>query len=179
MKKLVTITVTLLLSLFATLAQSATILEGRSTYPFLPIYFDYHSLTVRPDQLVRLNNNAQYLLSNPKWLIRLEGNTDERGTNEDNIELGENMASSIYDLLVELGILESQLARLSYGENLPLYTGHDELSWAGNRRVDFVTISNGHPVPVPATMMLLGTGLAGLAGISRKRRKQGTDRGNW
>lgn len=132
-------------STFTLSISSTAILEGRSTFPLYPIYFDnqgptVQSYTVRPDQLQRLNNNANYLLSNPNFRIRIEGNTDERDTNEYNMDLGQRMAISVKNLLVDLGVNSSRLDTLSYGEERPLNLGHDELSWSQNRRVDFVIV---------------------------------------
>ena len=70
--------------------------------------------------------------------IRIEGNCDSRGTNEYNMALGERRALSAKKYLVNLGVVESRLSTVSYGEEKMLLHGHDELSWSQNRRADFV-----------------------------------------
>ena len=81
-----------------------------------------------------------------RWLGRLyrhyciEGNTDPRGTNEYNMALGERRALSAKKYLVNLGISDSRLSTISFGEERLLMHGHDELSWAQNRRADFVIV---------------------------------------
>lgn len=118
--------------------EEPTILEGRSHAPMLPIYFDFDKSNIRDDQRDRLEKNADYLLANRMVRVRIEGNCDERGTNEYNMALGERRALSAKKYLINLGVMESRLETISYGEERPLQYGHDELSWAQNRRDDFV-----------------------------------------
>ncbi|MCK5229763.1 MAG: OmpA family protein, partial [Desulfobulbaceae bacterium] len=68
----------------------------------------------------------------------IEGNCDERGTNEYNMALGERRARSAKKYLTNLGVEGSRIETISYGEEKPLNYGHDELSWSQNRRDDFV-----------------------------------------
>ncbi len=116
------------------------VLEGRTSAPLLPIYFDFDRSNIRVDQRLRLEENAAYLKANAFVKVRIEGNTDERGTNEYNMALGERRAQSAKKYLINLGISQGRLKTLSYGEEKPLLHGHDELSWAQNRRDDFVLI---------------------------------------
>lgn len=118
--------------------EEPVILEGRSHAPMLPIYFDFDKSNIREDQRERLEKNADYLLANRMVRVRVEGNCDERGTNEYNMALGERRALSAKKYLINLGVMESRLETISYGEERPLQYGHDELSWAQNRRDDFV-----------------------------------------
>jgi len=120
--------------------EGAVVLEGRTHAPMLPIYFDFDRSNIREDQKARIQENADYLLANRLKKIRIEGNCDERGTNEYNMALGERRALSAKKYLVNLGIKDSRLETISYGEERPLQYGHDELSWAQNRRDDFVII---------------------------------------
>jgi peptidoglycan-associated lipoprotein len=117
---------------------SFTILEGRSTGPMLPIYFDFDQSGVRADQKSRIEKNAQYIKANPGAAIVIEGNCDERGTSEYNMALGERRAVSGKKYMVNLGANGSQISTISYGEEKPLNHGHDELAWSQNRRDDFV-----------------------------------------
>ncbi|NOX25225.1 MAG: peptidoglycan-associated lipoprotein Pal [Deltaproteobacteria bacterium] len=117
---------------------SFTILEGRSTGPMLPVYFDFDRSGIRLDQQNRIEKNAQYLKDNKNAKIVVEGNCDERGTNEYNMALGERRAVNAKKYLVNLGVDGQRINTISYGEEKPLNHGHDELAWSQNRRADFV-----------------------------------------
>lgn len=114
------------------------ILEGRTTAPLEPVYFDYDKSNIRADQRGRMERNAAFLKANSEAGVLVEGNCDERGTNEYNMALGERRALSAKKYLETLGVSGSKLKTISYGEEKPLLYGHDELSWAQNRRDDFV-----------------------------------------
>lgn len=116
------------------------ILEGRTSGPMLPVYFDFDASVIKEDQVSRIELNADFIKSKPSLSIRIEGNCDPRGTNEYNMALGERRAISAKKYLVNLGVDEKQLETISYGEERILLHGHDELSWAQNRRDDFVII---------------------------------------
>lgn len=113
-------------------------LEGRTTGPFLPIYFDFDKSNIREDQRGRIEKNADFLKQNKDVKVRIEGNCDERGTNEYNMALGERRALSAKKYLMNLGVHEDRMHTISFGEEKPLLRGHDEYSWAQNRRDDFV-----------------------------------------
>ena len=113
------------------------VLEGRTSAPLLPVYFDFDKSNIREDQRGRIEKNAAYLKENNTLKVRIEGNCDERGTNEYNMALGERRALSAKKYLVNLGINEARMHTISYGEEKPLLHGHDEYSWAQNRRDDF------------------------------------------
>jgi len=115
-----------------------TILEGRTTGPMLPVYFDFDKSDIRADQKKRMETNATYLKDNPQAMIAVEGNCDERGTNEYNMALGERRAVAAKKQLAKMGVAESRMNTISYGEEKPLNFGHDELAWSQNRRADFV-----------------------------------------
>ncbi len=116
------------------------ILEGRSTGPMLPIYFDFDQSNIRVEQKGRVENNAAFLKDNFQSRIVIEGNCDERGTNEYNMALGERRAIGAKKYLVNLGVPAGRINTISYGEERPLNHGHDELAWSQNRRADFVEI---------------------------------------
>ena len=122
----------------AAMAKEHPVLEGRTSAPLLPIYFDFDKSNIRQDQRARIEKNADYLKQNTSVKVRIEGNCDERGTNEYNMALGERRAISAKKYLVNLGVHGDRLHTISYGEEKPLLYGHDELSWAQNRRDDFV-----------------------------------------
>jgi len=121
-------------------AGAGLILEGRTSAPMLPVYYDFDKSNIRADQQPRIEENSAYLKDNLGVAVRIEGNCDERGTNEYNLALGERRALSAKKYLVNLGIADSRIDTLSYGEEKPLVRGHDELAWAQNRRADFVIV---------------------------------------
>jgi peptidoglycan-associated lipoprotein len=105
-----------------------------------PIFFDFDKSNITPDAKAILDKNAEWISKNPTAKIRIEGNCDERGTNEYNMALGERRATSAKQYLVTLGIAANRLTTVSYGEEKPLDPGHDEAAWAKNRRDDFKVI---------------------------------------
>jgi len=119
---------------------SGAVLEGRTTAPMLPIYFDFDKSDIRADQNDRIKKDGDLLIGSPQVRVRVEGNTDERGTNEYNMALGERRAVTAVKYLVNMGVAESRIDTLSYGEEKPLNFGHDELAWSQNRRDDFVIV---------------------------------------
>jgi len=116
------------------------VLEGRTSAPLLPIYFDFDKSNIRDDQRARIEKDAAYLKENLDVKVRIEGNCDERGTSEYNMALGERRALSAKKYMINLGIHEDRMHTISYGEEKPLLYGHDEYSWAQNRRDDFVLV---------------------------------------
>ena len=114
--------------------------EGRTTDGMLPVYFDFDSSDIKKDQIPRVEVNADFIKNQGDYDIRIEGNTDPRGTNEYNMALGERRALNAKKYLVNLGVDEAKLSTVSYGEERLLLHGHDELSWAQNRRADFVVV---------------------------------------
>jgi peptidoglycan-associated lipoprotein len=100
------------------------------------IYFDYDSSEIRSDFNDMLRAHAQQLAKNPNMRVRLEGHADERGSREYNIALGERRAQAVRQVLQLQGASSTQLTTVSYGEEKPAALGHDEASWAKNRRVE-------------------------------------------
>ncbi len=127
-------------SLETEVPEGDTIMEGRTSAPMLPVYFDFDSPAIRADQVPRIETNAQFLKENPEINIRIEGNCDPRGTKEYNLALGERRALSAKKYLVNLGIAPDRMTTISWGEEKLLLYGHDEISWAQNRRDDFVIV---------------------------------------
>jgi peptidoglycan-associated lipoprotein len=105
------------------------------------IYFDFDSSEVKAEYNGVIMAHARYLASNPSTRVRLEGNTDERGSREYNIGLGERRAQSVRRALTLQGVTEGQITTVSYGEERPAVTGHTEEAWARNRRVDIVYLN--------------------------------------
>lgn len=119
-------------------SKSIGISEGRTSDGMLPVYFDFDSSDVRNDQVSRIEVNGDFMKKNAEFKVRVEGNCDPRGTKEYNMALGERRALSAKKYLVNLGLSEERLSTISYGEERILLHGQDELSWAQNRRADFV-----------------------------------------
>lgn len=115
--------------------------EGRTSDGMLPVYFDFDSSDIRADQVPRIEVNADFLKKNTGMNIQIEGNCDPRGTKEYNMALGERRAQSAKKYLENLGISEARLNTISYGKERLLLHGQDELSWAQNRRDDFVIVN--------------------------------------
>lgn len=100
------------------------------------IYFDFDSSEIKGDGTDIVAAHAKYLAAHPNLKVRLEGNTDERGSREYNIGLGERRAQSVRRALLLQGASDSQISTVSYGAERPVDPGHDEAAWAKNRRVD-------------------------------------------
>lgn len=98
--------------------------------------FDYDSSTIANNDYNALRAHAAYLSKNPSAQVRVEGNTDERGTREYNMALGERRAKSVAAFLTSNGAKATQVEVISYGEENPVATGDSESAWAQNRRVD-------------------------------------------
>ena len=98
--------------------------------------FAYDSDVLSLEMLKVLDQHIAYLKLNPSASAKVEGNTDERGTNEYNLSLGERRAKSVFDYLVVSGIDGSRLETISYGELQPLEDCHEERCWSVNRRVE-------------------------------------------
>jgi peptidoglycan-associated lipoprotein len=105
------------------------------------IYFDFDSSEVKADYNALIAAHARYLASNPSTRVRLEGNTDERGSREYNIGLGERRSQSVRRALTLQGVTDAQITTVSYGEERPAVPGHTEEAWARNRRVDIVYLN--------------------------------------
>ena len=109
--------------------------------PFQPVFFALDSSDVEGAAQQALNANAEILKKYPTWVITIEGHTDERGTAEYNLALGERRAMSARTYLASLGVSGDRLRTVSYGKEFPFDPGHDEAAWAKNRRAQFVLTS--------------------------------------
>lgn len=102
------------------------------------VYFDFDSSAIKASSNAVVDLQGKYLASNPALKVRVEGNTDERGSTEYNLALGQRRAESVVKALKVVGVKDGQAEAVSYGEEKPLATGHDEAAWAQNRRADVV-----------------------------------------
>jgi len=98
--------------------------------------FDSFQLSAQSRRI--LNSNVEYLNTNPRITVTVEGYCDERGTDAYNLALGERRAKSVKDFLVNMGVEADRLNTVSYGEERPIAFDHEEASWAKNRRVQLV-----------------------------------------
>jgi peptidoglycan-associated lipoprotein len=121
-------------------AQGASGMGGDATGPLARkvIYFDFDKSEIKPEFADVVAAHARNLTSHPNAKIKLEGNTDERGTREYNIGLGERRAQAVRRALMLQGVAESQLTTVSFGAERPAVEGDDESAWAQNRRVEMV-----------------------------------------
>lgn len=101
------------------------------------IHFGFDKYVLTPEAQGILKKNADWLRNNPNVKVLIDGNTDERGTEEYNLALGEKRAHAAKQYLEELGIPADRLSTISYGENRPLDPAHNEEAWAKNRRDGF------------------------------------------
>jgi peptidoglycan-associated lipoprotein len=102
------------------------------------IYFDFDKSDIRPEFAAVVTTNAQNLTSHPGLKVKLEGSTDERGTREYNIGLGERRAQAVRRALMLQGVSAGQITTVSFGAERPAAEGDDESAWAKNRRVELV-----------------------------------------
>jgi peptidoglycan-associated lipoprotein len=101
-------------------------------------YFAFDQDIVHQGDIRSIQMQANYLIAHPKAKIRLEGNTDERGSKEYNVALGWRRAKAVATMLRQDGVPARQIVTISYGEEKPVALGHDEDSWHQNRRVDLM-----------------------------------------
>ena len=104
---------------------------------FAPVYFAFDASNLKESELAKIEAVAQHLQANPTRVVMVEGNCDERGSNEYNLTLGELRAGSVRDYLLRLGIAAERVQTKSYGEEKPAVAGSGESVWAKNRRGEF------------------------------------------
>ncbi len=102
------------------------------------IYFDYDRAEIKSEFVPVVAAHAKFLNGHPQQKIRLEGHSDERGSREYNIGLGERRAQAVRRALMLQGVTENQITTVSYGEERPAVQGSDEAAYAKNRRVELV-----------------------------------------
>lgn len=100
------------------------------------VHFDFDSDAIRPDAAAILDRQAQFLNANQTARVQIAGHTDERGSREYNMSLGERRAASVRSYLASKGVNSANIEILSFGEEQPIATGSNEASWAQNRRAE-------------------------------------------
>jgi len=118
-------------------ASENPLLAGQAAIDKRSVYYDFDSYALKTEYKPVVEANAAYLKQHPGANVRIEGNCDERGSTEYNIALGQRRADGVKKMLVLAGVPGRQVETVSYGEEKPKALGHDEQSWAQNRRSDF------------------------------------------
>ena len=107
------------------------------TCNWTPVHFAFNESALTAEVRAQLNDLSDCIKKGNFKKITLEGNADERGTEEYNLQLSNRRAASVKKYLVDLGVAPAKLDTVGYGENRPAVEGHNEEAWAANRRVDF------------------------------------------
>lgn len=102
------------------------------------VYFDFDQYSVKDQFKPVVTSHADYLSRNKGRKIVIQGNTDERGSSEYNLALGQKRAEAVRKSLAAMGVADAQMEAVSFGKEKPKATGSDEASWAENRRADIV-----------------------------------------
>jgi peptidoglycan-associated lipoprotein len=102
------------------------------------VYFDYDSAVVKDEYKPLVTAHAKYLTDNRGRRVVIQGNTDERGSREYNLALGQRRADSVKKMMMLLGASDNQIETVSFGEEKPVEMGSNEAAWAKNRRADIV-----------------------------------------
>ena len=102
------------------------------------VYYDFDSAIIKDEYKPLVTAHARYLTQNRSAKMTIQGNTDERGSREYNIALGQRRADSVKQIMLLLGAQEAQIETVSFGEEKPRMEGHDETAWSENRRSDVV-----------------------------------------
>ena len=103
------------------------------------VYYEFDQYDVKPEYRALVETHARWLRANPKGRLTIEGNTDERGSREYNVALGQRRAESVTTLMLLMGVKAEQIEAVSFGKEKPRAAGHDEAAWAENRRSDFAS----------------------------------------
>ena len=115
------------------------------------IYFEFDDATIDSEARTTLKANSTAILGRSEWkTVTLEGHTDERGSEEYNLALGERRANAAKQYLTDLGVPAPRMVTVSFGEGSPAVQGHDESAWRWNRRVEFKVSRNKQPSPIRA-----------------------------
>jgi peptidoglycan-associated lipoprotein len=102
------------------------------------VYFDFGETVINPEYNGLIQRQAEFIKAHANVIVTLEGNTDERGSSEYNLALGDRRANAVRKALEVMGVPDSQIKSVSLGEEHPRLTCHEEQCWKENRRTDFV-----------------------------------------
>ena len=115
-------------------AEDAAVMQGLQNQS---VYFDLNDFSVKDQYLNVIQKQADFIKSHRNDVVTLEGNSDERGSNEFNLALGDKRANAVRSSLEVLGVTDRQINTVSFGEEKPRLSCHEEKCWSENRRVDF------------------------------------------
>ncbi len=113
------------------------------------VYFDYDKDEIRDDQKATLEAKVPVLAANAALRLRVAGHTDDRGSDEYNIALGQRRAASVKRYLAARGIAEARVETISFGEERPVVQGQTEDAWSKNRRAEFEIIGGADTIKAP------------------------------
>ena len=113
------------------------------------VHFDYDQSDLRPGDRAILDAKVPILQANSGVTIRIAGHTDERGSDEYNLALGQRRAAAVKAYLVQRGIADARIETISYGEEHPIAQGNDESAWSQNRRAEFEITAGGNNLRNP------------------------------
>ena len=114
--------------------------QAKADVEEINIYFDWDSSELKPEAQAALDKKAKWLMDNTEYKIKIGGHCDERGSTEYNLALGAKRAEAAAKYLSASGVSSSRITTVSYGEEMPVATGHNEAAWSQNRRDEFVLI---------------------------------------
>jgi len=117
-------------------AQAVAVRDLRGVPVERSIYFDYDSFVIKDQFKPLVEAHARFLVANPRAKILIQGNTDERGSREYNVALGQKRADVVKKAVMLMGVREDQVESVSLGEEKPRNAGRDDAAWAENRRSD-------------------------------------------
>ena len=100
------------------------------------VFFDYDSYVIKDEYKSLVEAHAKFLVANPRVKMLIQGNADERGSREYNLALGQKRAEAVVKSLALLGVADTQMEAVSFGEERPAMQGSDEAAWAKNRRAE-------------------------------------------
>lgn len=106
-------------------------LQGQSDY------FDYNKSAIKPEYQAVIKKQAEFIKTHKSDIVTLEGNADERGSEQYNVALGNRRAEAVFESLISLGVPRAQIKTVSFGKDKPRLSCHKEKCWKENRRVDF------------------------------------------
>jgi peptidoglycan-associated lipoprotein len=117
-------------------ADAAKLKDANSPLSKRIVYFDFDKSAIKPDSRGLIEAHAQFLKEHGQAKVVLQGNTDERGSREYNMALGQRRADSVKQAMSVLGAKDDQMETISFGEEKPAAEGHDETAWKQNRRAE-------------------------------------------
>lgn len=120
------------------LTASERLRDASSPLSVRSVYFNFDSYAIQEEYKPALIAHARFLTENPKALILIQGNTDERGTREYNLVLGQKRADAVKKMMILLGARDDQIESVSLGEEHPVDSGQSESAYAKNRRADIL-----------------------------------------